>query len=81
MTLLYDCQSVTEIADFIDGRLARGDTSGDAEQAAQVDNWMPRISSAINVQEPDRPSKLLKTLRCGKFCACFPRLSSGERWA
>ncbi len=62
VTLLYDCQSVSEMAEFIDARLTNGDTAAEAGQGAAPGNWQQR-SSAITVQEPDRPSKLLKTLR------------------
>ncbi len=65
VTLLYDCQSVSEMAEFIDGRLTNGDTAADAGQSAAPGEWTQR-SIVINVPEPDRPSKLLKTLRRGR---------------
>ena len=54
-----------DIAQFIVGRLSRSDAIADAEQAAPAASWTQR-SSITDVQEPDRPSKLLKTLRRGR---------------
>ena len=78
VTLLYDCQSVSEMAEFIDSGLTGGDTAADAGQSAAPEGWTQH-GSAINVQEPDRPSKLLKTLRCGRLHRCHLSMPCTKR--
>ena len=63
VTLLYDCQSVTEIAAFINGRLNSRDAAGAADGGAGFGEPYAERDVTEFVHEPDRPSKLLKTLR------------------
>ncbi len=76
VTLLYDCQSVTEIAAFVGSRLTGRDASESAEGCIGSAESDGERTAAAFMQEPNRPSKLLKTLRCDKTCTLHQALET-----